>query len=131
LFLTEDRTTLEGDILSVTLGTGDIFRMPPREGKSTKLGYAGTQHKLASVLLQPGYLFPDAKFGAWYLFNSDGLIPISELGLDNFTMRYRKMFDANPYIGNGITVGYDPQYERILITVRNLKATPAEMENLD
>ena len=119
LYLTQDKTTLQGDILSVTLGTGDIFRIPPQQGKPSKSGYGGTQHQLACVLTDFGYIFPDAQTGIIFVLNDDGLNPINA-GIDTFLQEYLNIKEINPFIGNGITIGYDQQLKRILITVKNL-----------
>lgn len=121
LLQTQDKTKLEGDVLSVTLGTGDIFQFEPQEVLSAKQGYAGTQHELAAIDTPLGYVFVDAKQGQIFLFKG-GLKLINE-GLNTFFRKYiKEEFDSrhnNPYTGNGITIGYDPDYKRILLTVRN------------
>lgn len=120
LFWTEDKTTLQGDILAVTLGTGDIFRLPPRQGKSSKLGYGGTQHQLACTLTDYGYVFPDAETGLWFVLNEQGLMELN-MDLYNFFREYTDIPEINPFIGNGICVGYDQEFKRILVTVKNVK----------
>lgn len=120
LYVTQDKTTLQGDILSVTLGSGDIFRLQPQEGKPSKTGYAGTQHQLACMLTDFGYVFPDAETGNWFVFNEGGL---QELNVDmyNFFKEYLNVPELNPFVGNGICVGYDGELKRILVTVKNLQ----------
>lgn len=118
LYWTEDKTTLQGDILAVTLGTGDIFRLPPRQGKVSKLGYGGTQHQLACTLTDFGYVFPDAETGVWFVLNDQGLMEMN-MDMYNFFREYVNIPEINPFIGNGICVGYDREFKRILITVKN------------
>jgi len=118
LFQTQDKTKLESDVLSVTLGTGDIFQFEPQEVLSSKQGFAGTQHELAAVDSPFGYIFVDAKQGQIFLFK-DGLKLMNE-GLNLFLKQYLKGFtEKNPYTGNGITIGYDAEYRRVLVTVKN------------
>jgi hypothetical protein len=118
LFVTQDKTTLQGDILSVTLGTGDIFRFPPKEGRSSKLGYAGTQHKLAAILTGYGYVFPDSQTGELFVLNDQGLQEISG-ELSSFLQKHLKVLGTNVLTSNGITIGYDNVFKRLLLTVKN------------
>jgi hypothetical protein len=119
LFQTQDKTKLESGLLSVTLGSGDIFQFEPQEAMASKQGYAGTQHELAAVDTPWGYIFPDAKQGQLFIFR-DGVKLINQ-GLNKFLSQYLKVEDKNPFIGNGITVGYDPDYKRVLVTVKNVQ----------
>lgn len=118
LMLTQDKTRLESDILAVTLGSGDIFQFQPQEAMSAKLGWAGTQHKLACVRTPFGYAFLDAQQGQVFLYKG-GLQEINGL-LSIFFYDYLRMKEANPYIGNGFTIGYDPVYKRLLLTCKNI-----------
>lgn len=117
LFITQDKTTLKGDVLSVTLGTGDIFQYVPLEGLQTKLGYGGTRHDLAAIITPTGYIFADTDLGQIFLFK--GSLKLLNAGLNVFLKQYLNISENNPYIGNGITMGYDPKYNRILMTVKN------------
>lgn len=122
LFLTQDKTKLDSGLLSITLGTGDIFQFEPQEAQSSKLGYAGTQHDLACIRTPIGYIFPDAKQGEMYLFKGK-LMPLNN-GLYRFLREYLKVMGRNTYMGNGITLGWDQKYKRLLATVKNIR--PAE-----
>lgn len=117
LFLTQDKAKLEAGPLSVTLGQGDIFQFEPQEAMASRQGYAGTQHELAAVDTPWGYIFPDAKQGQIFMYR-DG-VKLMNQGLNQFFRQYLRLSETNPFIGNGITIGYDPQYKRILLTVKN------------
>lgn len=120
LFRTQDKAQLEGGELSITLGTGDIFKFEPQQPVDSKLGYAGTQHDLACVRTPFGYVFCDAKQGEIFLYNED----VVNIGADisNFLRDYLKgLTEKNNYTGNGLTIGYDPDYKRILFTAKNKK----------
>ena len=121
LFLTQDKTKLESDIISITLGSGDIFQFQPQEAISSKLGYAGTQHDLACVKTPLGYVFVDAKHGQVFLYK--GKLQLLNNGLNTFFRQWLTVPDNNPFVGNGITIGYDPKYNRILLTVKNKTLT--------
>ena len=128
LFLTQDKTKLESDILSITLGSGDIFQFQPQEALGTKLGYAGTQHNLACVRTPMGYVFIDSKTGQLFIYK--GGLELMNGMLNVFLQQYLKLKENNPYLGNGFTIGYDPQYKRILITAKNLHLADTSVVNI-
>jgi hypothetical protein len=117
LFITQDKTRLESDVLSVTLGTGDIFQFEPQEGLSAKLGYAGTQHELACVRTPFGYVFIDSKAGQIFIYKGQ-LQQINSM-LNTFFQQFLRLKDKNVFTGNGYTIGFDPTYKRLLLTVKN------------
>jgi hypothetical protein len=119
-YRTRSKETLSTDLAQITLGSGDIFALTPKETRPSKLGYAGTQHPLACYLTPVGYVFPDARTGEVFLFDGEELRNISE-GVRRFLNEYMRNSDYNPFSGNGITIGYDWKYERILFTVKNIK----------
>lgn len=119
LIVTQDKTTLKGDVLSVTLGTADIFQYAPLEAVGTKLGYGGTHHDLACLITPMGYVFIDNISGQAFVFK--GTLKLLNDGINTFFKQYLKLNDLNPFIGNGITLGYDPDFNRMLMTVKNLQ----------
>lgn len=116
-FLTQDKTKLESGPISVTIGAGDIFQFEPQEVISSKLGYAGTQHDLACIRTPFGYIFVDALNGEIYIYK--GQLKLLNNGINTFLRDFLKMPDVNNYIGNGITIGWDQRFKRILLTVKN------------
>lgn len=129
LFITQDKAKLESDIISVTLGSGDIFQFEPQEAQYSKLGYAGTQHDLACVLTPMGYVFVDAKQGQVFVWNQD--LRLLNGGINLFLRKWATVREKNPYIGNGITFGFDPLYNRLLFTVKNVHlADPSQEEQV-
>jgi hypothetical protein len=119
LLLTQDKTKLESDILSITLGSGDIFQFQPQEALSAKLGYAGTKHKLACVRTPVGYVFIDEPQKELFIYK--GNLELINGAMNTFFVQFLDMKQTNPYIGNGFTIGYDPLYDRILLTAKNIK----------
>lgn len=120
LFMTQDKTKLEAGVLSVTLGTGDIFQFEPQEVLSSKLGYAGTQNDLACIRTPIGYIFPDAKQGELYLYKEKQITLLNE-GVHRFLREYLKVLGKNTFTGNGITLGWDQKYKRLLASVKNIR----------
>lgn len=118
MFLTQDKTKLETDVIAVTLGSGDIFQFQPQEAMSAKLGYAGTQHELACVRTPFGYVFVDSKEGQVFLYK--GQLESINRDMNTFFKDYLRLKENNSFIGNGYTIGYDPKYKRLLLTVKNV-----------
>ena len=117
LFITKDRTTLKGDVVSVTLGSSDIFEVTPFEVLSTEDGFAGTQHKFGCVLTKIGYVFADAVQGKIFVHDGEKLEELSRHGLRQFWIEnIRKDLPDNPFQGTGITIAYDEKYNRLLCT---------------
>ena len=117
LFLTQDKTKLESDVLSITLGAGDIFQFQPQEANSAKLGYAGTQHELACVRTPVGYVFIDSKAGQVFLYK--GKLQLLNSNLNTFFKSFLRLKETNVFTGNGYTIGYDSTYKRFLLTAKN------------
>lgn len=124
LFVTQDKAKLDSGVLSITLGAGDIFQFEPQESQQSKLGYAGTIHDLACVKTPIGYIFPDTKQGELYIW-SGGKPENMNIGINQFLREYMRLKENNPFIGNGITIGWDQKYKRVLLTVKN--ASPSTL----
>jgi hypothetical protein len=127
LLVTRDKAKLESGLLGITIGTGDIFELEPQEAQASKLGFAGTQHDLACVKTPIGYIFPDAKQGELFLYGQGKLSKLNT-GLDNFYREFLPVIGNNPFIGNGITVGWDHMHKRVLLTVKNQIPTGVDTE---
>ena len=123
LYITRSKATLNTDIVQVTLGTGDIFQFDPNEVKPAKLGYGGTLNSLAPLLTPIGYIYPDNITGELLLYDGETLHNIGS-GLLNFLLKYLTVKDVNNFIGNGILIGYEQFYKRILVTAKNAYLTP-------
>ena len=116
LFRTANKTTLSGDILSVTLGTGDIFKLEPQESKASKTGVAGLQHPLYSLVTDLGYIFFDSEMGNLFLANEKGLSVLNG-ELDPTIKQVAKNIKGSPYTtGRGVVIGHDPEENRILVS---------------
>lgn len=135
LFITQDKSKLEAGMLSVTLGSGDIFQFEPQEVQSSKLGYGGTQTDLACLRTPIGYVYPDTKQGEFYVYKNKELKQMT-VGMYRFLREYLKILGNNPFTGNGVTIGWDQKYKRILATIKNIrpagspKVTPLVPEDI-
>jgi hypothetical protein len=125
LMVTQDKTKLETDVLKITLGSADIFQFEPQDAQSAPLGYAGASHDLGCVRTPAGYFFIDPKSQELFMYkqkpeNIGG-------GLYNTFLEIIKVIfpQRNTFIGDGVIVGYDPEYKRLLFTAKQTKASKA------
>lgn len=120
LFVTQDKAKLEGGgLVSVTIGSGDIFQFEPQMVVDSKLGYGGTQHELSCVKIPPGYVFADVKLNMFFMYSGGKLIDLGDKDLSIFLQQYLTVTGKNNYTGTGITIGWDTMFSRILFTVIN------------
>lgn len=122
MFVTKSTTRLLSDSIEVTLGSGDIFGVKPEEPMPAVHGYLGTQHQLACLETKYGYLSIDAENGNIYIYNGGTKAASLTDGLRNFLAEALPLVDEeddNPYTGNGISVAWDDEFERIIIGVKN------------
>lgn len=117
LFRTQDKAKLDSGLLSITLGSGDIFQFEPQTAKEYKLGYGGTQHELSCLQIPGGYVYADGATGTIFMVDND-LHEINE-GINTFIRDKINIAGTNAYTGNGIIMGWDQLYNRILLTVKN------------
>lgn len=130
LLVTRDKTRLETDSsLGVILGTADIFQFAPQEAMSSKLGIGGLKSDQAYVLTPAGYMFFDGSTGKAYLYKGE-LIPLNA-GLDQFFRTYGKPLAHNVLTGDGVTLGYDPEFERVLLTVKNTNISGYDFKHFE
>jgi hypothetical protein len=72
LFVTKsnDRLNSENPAVAITLGTGDIFSLPPNELFPNLEHYAGTQNMLSCQITKLGYCFVDNIAKKVFIFNN-------------------------------------------------------------
>ena len=120
------------DVSQVALGSGDLFEKEPDELLYTNRGYAGTVSQFASLVTRHGLFTVDKQAGKVFLLG-ENLEEISNYGLREFFKLRLNSTDLVPFgapynldipsRGLGIIAGYDPQFDRILLTKRNLVPT--------
>lgn len=108
LFVTRDKTRLQGDLVTVTLGSGDIFDIKPQE-IVPEVGYAGTINPIATAKTKLGYVFIDPRQGKVFIVN-DGIQEINNTGLKRFFFNYLKQ-------------------RRTQVTTVTVSVTPSEITN--
>ena len=118
IFKTVGKETLDTSSAAVFVGSGDLFRSPPQELIPTEEGYAGITKHTDTKLTKGGYIFVDALAGKVFKLDSN-LADISQKGMKTY---FRESFRINvnnatsPFAGNGYSIGYDPVFDRIIIT---------------
>ena len=118
MFVTRSKATITTDTVDATLGTGDIFQFDPIEMRPAKMGYGGTSNPFACVLTPIGYMFPNNKTGEIFLYDGNQLVNMGE-GVVTFLLKYLTVNEMNSFVGNGISIGYDQKFKRLLLTVKN------------
>lgn len=115
IFRTRDKAVLQTNVLNVTLGSGDIFAIEPKEENPTSYGVGGTQHKFSCLLTELGYMFVDEQTRVVYLYDGNELKDIGE-GLRLFFMKYFDCKKDNPFNDQGIVLAYENTNDRILLS---------------
>ena len=137
LFLTKGKEELQLSQVNAFIGSGDIFTQDPDEVQESTIGHGGTTSRTCAVTTEHGHFYINYKDRAFYNANANGIetigkgmatwlrdnIPfaVEELGIDLDTDGAN---DAGFYVDApmgtnvpiGFTMGYDPQFKRILIT---------------
>ncbi len=118
IFKTTGKETLDTSAAAVFVGSGDIFRAAPQELISTEEGYAGLTKHTDSKLTKGGYIFVDSAVGKVFKLDSN-LADISQKGMKTYfreSFRVDSTVTHSPFSGNGYAIGYDPVFDRILIS---------------
>ena len=134
LFKTKGKDTLQlQDGVQAFVGSGDIFQQAPDEMIQTEAGYGGTVSQWVSLVCQHGYFCMDYR-NRKVMLVKDKIYDIGKSGLENWfrdNIPYALAeyglpddFD-NPIQGIGFHAIWDEQFDRILLTKRDLKPTQA------
>lgn len=118
IFKTLGKETLDTSASAVFVGSSDLFRAAPAELIPTEEGYAGIVKHTDAMVCKSGYVFVDSAAGKVFQLSSN----LEELSQKGMRLYFRNTFNHtgatnySPYAGNGYSLGYDPVYDRILIT---------------
>jgi hypothetical protein len=118
LLQTVSRENLVAGNTEITLTTGELFRQLPIEIVESDIGFAGLQHKFAQLNTEIGHIFADVNQSKIFIFGSK-LEEISNKGISIELSRLLNQNKDNPYIEEGIVIGYDNLYNRIIVTQLN------------
>lgn len=125
-FKTRDKAVLQTNLINVTLGSGDIFAIEPKEEQATRTGTGGTQHRYSCLLTPIGYFSVDAEVGKIYLYDGSNLRDVGKGFTNIFLDHLRNPTRDNPFNFDGITLVYDQDYNRLILTQKenSYPATP-------
>jgi hypothetical protein len=114
----QNLSTTEG---TVFVGNGDIFSVALQPVMTAELGYAGLQQRFAAIQCPLGYCFYDAASQDLFILSS-GLDKISTKGFINYFNQFKPIYkysaetDANMQGGTQFILGYDAEFNRLILT---------------
>lgn len=117
LFITREKARLDTDVLSVVLGSGDIFDFNPVKVIDFKEGIGGLTHDVSVCHSPLGYMFFDFIHKTPYLFN--GSLKSISNACYTFFLEFVKKISNNPLNSEGVIFGYDTVYRRIFLTYKD------------
>lgn len=142
LYITRGSETFETDVSTVQVGSGDVFRIPPKEIVDTKDGYVGCQSRFACLKFPGGYLTCDANQGKIFIMDNslnevsseamydwfrENLIIKRNVNNNEFDNLFNYDKDLNlttlQEYSVGIIAAYDEVNKRILITKKETYLT--------
>lgn len=132
LFRTKGKQSMQlEDGTTAFIGDGDIFTQDPDELIQTEAGYGGTSSQWAALTTRYGYFFADARARRVFLVK-DQIHDISNSGMESWfreNMKWAlesyglKATLDNPITGLGFHAVWDENYERYILTKRELIPT--------
>jgi hypothetical protein len=120
LFVTRASDRLGGNETDITISSGDLFELPPREIISSDTGYAGLHSPFSAKRCKLGYVFADHQQGKIFIVN-DSIDEISNKGLRNFFAEELVLSSETdrPYRDLGIIFEFDERFNRLLMTKKD------------
>ena len=135
IMTTQGKEQLSVGSVAAALGSGDLFERDPVEVVTTERGEGGTKSQWSGVVSRNGYFYVDTSSHKAYMYTGKELEEVSRYGLTNFfrdnminplaTYGMPDNVDI-PTLGLGATAGYDPTYNRYILTYKYL-----EVDNTD
>jgi hypothetical protein len=129
IYKTRSKFNIDASGTNVFVGTGDIFQAPPQELVPDNAGYAGVYHWSDTLLCRIGYVWVDRNAGKVFKLGQT----IEELSANGLNDYFRDTFiplSTSAFFGStgpntafsaskgGFALGYDPEFDRILLTRR-------------
>lgn len=122
--------------LSMYIGTGEFLSMAPQKISNGYTNY-GSQSDYSTIFIKGGVLFVNQLMNEIYVLTEKGIVEITDNGMRNwlknnialniksqlYNLSEYKWRLNNPTVGPGLLVGYDPQFNRILITKKDYEFT--------
>lgn len=122
LLIKYNAITTQTSIGNALIGGGDMVIEPFNILEGVIEGFAGLSHTNSSVVTKHGYIFVDEEANKVYQFTGQVPKEISKNGLESFFKKNLKYCseteckDTKEDGTNYISIGYDPRYDRIMLT---------------
>lgn len=152
LFMTQGKEELQIGAVNAFIGSGDIFTQDPSEVQETTIGYGGTSSRHCNVTTKHGHFYLNQRDRKIYMAGGNGIEDIS-VGMESWLREYlpytieryginMESLDAENngfYVDAptglsvpiGFTMGYDPVYDRVLITKHEPVPTQAFIDEFN
>jgi hypothetical protein len=135
----QELQTNEGNI---SVGTGGIFSVPPRRIETADRGYAGVQHRAATVTSEFGTFWADADAGKVFLMQGKGPKDITLKGMRNWFAENLPFnikdqlpnFEVDSHTsknGVGLQAVLDPRHNRIILHKKDYRLVGAASSILE
>jgi len=136
LFVTAGKEVLKTDISEIFLGSGKVFSRDPKEPIYSEEGFLGSTHKFFNKTTPLGYVFESE--GKIFILSKS----LEEISKKGKTYHFADLIDGvgdNPYIQNetdpsfvgGMSLSYDKNLNRILVSINKLNASETWSYSLD
>lgn len=119
LFRTVGKDVIQLTATEVSLGQQDIFSQNPKDQIPSRVGMLGTQNIFSCLSFKGGYAWVNQQDGTAYLITANSFDEISDNGQRIFFYENTKIDNTlpdNPFLNQGITMGYDKLNNRLLFT---------------
>lgn len=122
LYIAMNKDKLASDLNEVYLGSGDVFDRDPQNVKPTVEGYAGNQSQWCSFVSKLGYVCVDRAEGKVFVFNGTLKEISNQLVRNWMKLNLNTQVDLdNPFTEVGLTGTFDEDFNRIVITKRDIQ----------
>lgn len=126
---TRGREEIQTGDFRAFLGSGDIFSVKPEELYETDIGYGGLHGLRSGIVTEYGYFFVDQQARKVFHLTPEGLKNLNDVGMGQFledklafnfeSYGYEPSENVSAFFG--IQVGWDPFYNRYLLTKKDVK----------
>lgn len=118
-FVASPKDRLATNTVDAYLAVGDIFDRPPEEIVTVDGGYGGSQNDFAAFICPQGYFIVDNIQGKIFLYNGrlqELPNPKTSNYFRDFLQKFYNEGEDNPFLGTGMTAGYDDKNNRLILT---------------
>ena len=123
-FIAGSKDRLMANNVTAYLSSGEVFDNTPEEIISDDKGYSGTTSKFGSVVTPMGLVTIDKTKGKIFIYDGK-MTELSNKDVTNYLLEHMRTTGYltsnidNPYMGLGITTGYDEENNRLILAIRD------------